>query len=87
MGLLGVNHPFIPFSTLINTSVKILHIRDYVPLYIGMQLVFFREYFRLKEDRECMNKHNIEVRLSTDCCRGKALSVIYSEFLCGCVEF
>jgi hypothetical protein len=43
--------------------------------------VFFRDYFKLKEDGQYMNKPDIEVRLHTDCCCGKALSVLYSEFV------
>jgi len=82
MGIIEVNQPSIPYSTLIKRNLNIFYIRDYVPLYSGIQLVFFRDYFRLKEDRECMNKRNIETRLTTDCCRGKALCIICSEYVC-----
>jgi len=85
MGLLEVKHPFTPYHTLIKRDLGKIYIRDYAPLYIWIQLMFFRDYFRLKEDRDCMNKRNFEARLPTDCCCGKTLSVIYSECVCVCV--
>jgi hypothetical protein len=32
-----------------------------------------------KQDRQCTYKRNIEVRSRNDCCRGKAISITYSE--------
>jgi hypothetical protein len=32
------------------------------------------------EDRQCIYKRNIEARSRNHCCRGKAISVTYSEY-------
>lgn len=81
VGLLELNHPFTPYRTLIKRNLENIYIRYYVPLCSGIQLAFFRDYFKLKEDRDCTKECNFEAPLPTDCCCGKALSVIYGEFV------
>lgn len=60
IGLMEVNHPFMPYQTLLKRNVKKLDIRDWVPYYSGTLLVFFHVLLRLKEDWKCMINVKLE---------------------------
>ena len=76
IGLMEVNHPFMPYQTLLKRNVIKLDIRDYVRYYGGTLLVFFRVLLRLKEDWKCMNRRKIGTMWRSNCSCGKPMSVI-----------